>query len=211
MSKVIPVDFQGSVVQFNSDGWLNATAIADKYGKRIDHWLANAETKEYVLKLNTRHFGDLIKAKRGKNGGTWIHPKLAVVFARWCSVDFAIWCDEQIDEIIHAKPAAQDWHRLRHETAASFKVMSAMLEASRKQDGKETKAHHYSNEARLVNYALSGVFGKLDRDSLSEHDLDKLAMLEQQNTLMIASGLTYDERKKLLGTLALKQIKTQDY
>lgn len=32
-------------------------------------------------------------------GGTWLHPKLAVIFARWLDIDFAIWCDEQIDSI----------------------------------------------------------------------------------------------------------------
>jgi hypothetical protein len=29
-----------------------------------------------------------------------MHPKLAVRFAQWLNVDFAVWCDEQIDAII---------------------------------------------------------------------------------------------------------------
>ena len=41
-----------------------------------------------------------IKAKRGNAGGTWLHPKLAVAFARWCDIDFALWCDEQIEALI---------------------------------------------------------------------------------------------------------------
>ncbi|HEI8864185.1 TPA: KilA-N domain-containing protein [Morganella morganii] len=42
----------------------------------------------------------LVKTKAGISGGTWLHPKLAVRFARWLSVDFEIWCDEQIDALI---------------------------------------------------------------------------------------------------------------
>lgn len=45
----------------------------------------------------------LVTTKRGSpenGGGTWLHPKLAVVFARWVNVEFSVWCDLQIDAII---------------------------------------------------------------------------------------------------------------
>lgn len=45
----------------------------------------------------------LVRTKRGSpenGGGTWMHPKLGVVFARWLSSDFAVWCDSQIEEIV---------------------------------------------------------------------------------------------------------------
>lgn len=45
----------------------------------------------------------LIRTKRGSpenGGGTWFHPKLGIVFARWLSFDFAVWCDSQIDLIL---------------------------------------------------------------------------------------------------------------
>jgi KilA-N domain len=38
-------------------------------------------------------------------GGTWLHPKLAVRFAQWANADFAVWCDEQIEAILHEKKA----------------------------------------------------------------------------------------------------------
>ena len=100
MSNIIKYDFQGSLYSFNTDGWFNATEAAKRYGKRVQHWLDNAETQEYIRILNNRISGDLIVAKRGANGGTWLHPKLAVVFARWLKIEFAVWCDEQIDAII---------------------------------------------------------------------------------------------------------------
>ena len=198
MSKLIKADFNGTEIQFNDAGFFNATAAADKFGKRVDHWLANKETSEYIERLNTRISGDLILTKRGRNGGTWLHPKLGVVFARWLDVDFAIWCDEQIDNIIHGTPEQTDWRALRHEAASSYKVMSAMLDKKRQLDGKETKSFHYANEAKLVNWALTGEFKPVDREGLTSSELDLLAKLETMNTLLIGQGYSRDDRKVAL-------------
>ena len=42
-----------------------------------------------------------LKAVRGH--GTWAHPKLAVFFARWLDVRFAVWCDVMIEDILKGK------------------------------------------------------------------------------------------------------------
>ncbi|MEX0445508.1 KilA-N domain-containing protein, partial [Xenorhabdus sp. SGI246] len=57
-----------------------------------------AEAKVKMLRLAKKT--GLVKTRAGINGGTWLHPKLAIRFARWLSVDFEIWCDEQIDTLI---------------------------------------------------------------------------------------------------------------
>jgi len=119
VNNVIPFTYQGQPVRFTTDGWLHATKIAERFGKRIDHWLDNAETLEYVQALDefltgaesnisdTRNSGYL-KTRRGNGGGAWIHPKLAVAFARWLSAKFAVWCDTRIEELLHGAPLAID-------------------------------------------------------------------------------------------------------
>ena len=45
----------------------------------------------------------LVKVQSGSpetGGGTWLHPKLAIDFARWLSADFAVWCDFQIEKLL---------------------------------------------------------------------------------------------------------------
>ncbi|MCF7540614.1 KilA-N domain-containing protein [Pseudomonas petrae] len=119
MNNVIPFSFDGKPVRFNTEGWLHATKLADRFGKRIDHWLDNAETLEYIRALdehltgvestisNTRNSGYLV-SRRGNGGGTWLHPKLAINFARWLSAKFSVWCDARIEDILHGAPSALD-------------------------------------------------------------------------------------------------------
>ncbi|MGL4752513.1 MAG: KilA-N domain-containing protein [Aeromonadaceae bacterium] len=209
MVKLIKADFDGRVMQFNDSGWFNATAAADAMGKRVQHWLDNKETQEYIEKLNNRNSGDLnigksdiIETRKGRNGGTWIHPKLAVVFARWLSVDFAIWCDEQIDKIIHGDRDSIDWGMQRHASKSSNKVANEILQMVRNEQGKETKHFHYANEAKLVNFALTGKFESVDRDSLSSEDLDLLASLENRNSVLIGREVDRETRKEILCQMA---------
>ena len=108
----ITADFNGLPVSFMGDGWFNATAAAKHFGKRLAHWQASPDTKAYIAALakilKYPDFGYLIRAQRGQAGGTWLHPKLAVSFARWCDAEFAVWCDMQIDHILRGGVAIWD-------------------------------------------------------------------------------------------------------
>lgn len=60
----------------------------------------SAKSRRLVLAL-VKLMG-FVFAKAGTpehGGGTWMHPKLAVPFARWLNISFSIWCDEQIENI----------------------------------------------------------------------------------------------------------------
>jgi KilA-N domain len=205
MSNIITRPYNDFSVSFNDEGWINATDIAEQYGKRLDSWMKSPDTIEYIAALRT-FIGEqgitheswvaetkLVKAVRGR--GTWLHPKLAVAFARWIDPRFAVWCDMQMGTIIRGK---DDWRKLRHANASVTKVANSILQQVREAQGKETESHHYSNEARLVNWALSGEFKGVDRDSLSEKELDLLAHLQERNAVLIGRGVAYDQRKPML-------------
>lgn len=111
MSKVIKYDFEGQLYSFNTDGWFNATEAAKRYGKRPVDWLRQDDSQAYIAALaSILKCGpeSLLATKRGRHdGGTWMHPKLAVAFARWLNVEFSVWCDLQIDAIIRNGIQAQ--------------------------------------------------------------------------------------------------------
>jgi len=203
---LITRDYQGVPVVFNDAGWINATDYAVKHGKRVDHWLANQDTKDYITTLceitDTRKVGYVktSKATIANGGGTWLHPKMAVAFARWIDPRFAIWCDTQIDNLICRK---DNWRVSRHASASGYKLASDILKMVRDESGKETKSYHYSNEARLINWAMTGKFDGIDRDTLSADDLDMLAYLQERNAVLIGRGLDYDKRKPMIQQYAM--------
>lgn len=203
MNNLITREYSGMALSFQSDGWFNATQAAERFGRRVDVWAKSQDTKDYIAALceisNTTERGYL-KTKRGAGGGTWMHPKLAVHFARWLDPKFAVWCDTQIDSLLRGR---DDWRKLRHQSASSFKVANDILKLVRQDHGKATEAHHYSNEARLVNWALAGQFKGLDRDAMSAADLALLAHLEERNAVLIGRGIAYDQRKPMLKTYAM--------
>lgn len=94
-------------VPFRKDGFFNATAVAKAFGKQPADWLKTDETKEYidsVMNILLTERNQLVIVKQGGNAqGTWLHPKLAVPFARWLDVAFAVWCDAQIDAILRGE------------------------------------------------------------------------------------------------------------
>ena len=108
------LDFQGTGIQFSADGWINATASAKELGKdRLDNFLASTAFIEYaqvVAAANSLNFSDLQITKRGGKStigvGTFLHPELAVAFARWVSPAFAYWCDKQVAALIQKALAA---------------------------------------------------------------------------------------------------------
>lgn len=117
MNNVIPLHYRGHPVRFNADGWLHASKIAERFGKRLDRWMENAGTLEYVQALDevlTGHESQIVdtrksgyvktsRARVDRGGGTWLHPKLAVAFARWCDPKFSVWCDLHIDSLLRGE------------------------------------------------------------------------------------------------------------
>lgn len=93
-------------VSFTQEAWFNATAVAAPFEKRPNDWLNLDSTKEYLAALaEIPNYQEswYLKTTRGKFGGTWMHPKLAIPFARWLDVRFAVWCDMQIESILKSR------------------------------------------------------------------------------------------------------------
>lgn len=211
---ITPVFGGCTPIPFNKDGWINATTIAEQYGKRLDNWLVNHETQEYMDAL-ARTFNPwdqrdlespqdlLIVTKRGRHGGgTWLHPKLAIPFARWLCPELAVWMDGQLLSILSG-----EWERQRRLATTYHKDMCEELAITRQEmGGKDTEAYHYSNESRMLNKVLTqGAASKVDRQSLTVEGIEALERLERKNGFMISRGWSYQTRKEMLQSLFSKE------
>ncbi|HGT4384675.1 TPA: KilA-N domain-containing protein [Neisseria meningitidis] len=141
MNQVQSFNFGNIAVSFREDGYLNATQIATHFGKLPKDYLKTEQTQQYISALaeslseRTKILTDenqLVIVKKGNSKnftqGTWLHPKLAIHFARWLNPKFAVWCDEQIEALLNkvsdgiktvtAKTTADDRTGLRQAIAA---------------------------------------------------------------------------------------------
>jgi len=139
MTQVQTFNFSNIAVSFREDGYLNATQIAAHFGKLPKDYLKTEQTQQYISALaeslseRTKILTDenqLVIVKKGNSKnftqGTWLHPKLAIHFARWLDPKFAVWCDEQIEALLNgkvsdglpAKTTADDRTPLRQAVAA---------------------------------------------------------------------------------------------
>lgn len=91
-----------------------------------------------------------------------------------------------------------DWTDSRKKVSAGYTMMCDTVQEVRADDGKTTSAHHYANEAKLVNWVLFGRFEAINRDHMAQADLVMMDKVEAKNAIWIARGRTYAERKAAL-------------
>lgn len=97
MAKNIIVHELGNtqILHRSDDGYMNATAMCKATDKKMNHYLSNAGTSDYLDALATDTgipASQLIQVVKGGAGkqGTWVHPKVAIHLAQWLSPQFAV-------------------------------------------------------------------------------------------------------------------------
>lgn len=117
-----------TVLAREGDGFINATSLCKAGGKEFKHWNALESTKELIKALESEIADENLKAgittfrnnelkmaaenlntdnpvfksidvTKGRYGGSWIHPDLAVQLAQWLSPTFALKVSKWVREI----------------------------------------------------------------------------------------------------------------
>jgi|6_EtaG_2_1085325.scaffolds.fasta_scaffold02812_6 hypothetical protein len=191
---------------FNANDLLNLHNSRSGTQKRLVDYLSNKQTEEYekavikdilqnnadssyldsgLMKANNEEpekLRDLVcQVKRGKNGGTWLHPLVFIDFAMWLSVEFKLSCVKWLyDNLIKFRDGCGD----------GFLRVNEALFNSRP----NTRPYTYIAEANMINKL---VFGKTDagqRNEATEGQLKMLSALQKLDIKLIEQGLDYYER-----------------
>lgn len=152
--------------------------------------LNGAEESEKNGAQNLEEF--VCQVKRGKHGGTWLHPYLFMDFAMWLSPEFKLKCVKWIyDNLI----------KFRDECGDGFKEVNKALQDKSLENNKVVPHYVYSNEANMINKLVFGSMDKGQRDFATEHQLELLKSLQKADAKLIHKGYDYYERYERLKEL----------
>jgi phage antirepressor YoqD-like protein len=99
--------YNGNNITFqlgNGNVMVNATEMAKNFGKSSKDYLRTQQSSDLLEALCKRlkcPLTDLLMVSKGGNdSGTWMHEDIALDFAQWLSVDFKLWCNDRVKEIM---------------------------------------------------------------------------------------------------------------
>ena len=97
MNNFLMEEFNGKRIRIRDiDGYVNASDLCKTHTKRIDshEYFRNNDSKLFINELSTTTGIPVVKLVEkiigGKTPGTWLHPRLAIDFARWVSPELAV-------------------------------------------------------------------------------------------------------------------------
>jgi hypothetical protein len=97
--------FQNNLVAFDFDNEnVNATDMIKAFPeKKMNNFLRNQQTKDFISALESNTLKSVILAKQGNTGGTWMHKLLAYKFAAWLSPEFELFVYQTFDNAIQER------------------------------------------------------------------------------------------------------------
>lgn len=203
-------ELNGSEVsQRTCDGYFNANLLAKQYfektgnDKRVREFTDNKGTVEFLealaneLNINSNKScylpKDLCITKKGKNGGTWMHPYLFVKFAMWLSPEFEVKVIKFVfDNLIEYRNQAGDYYKEMCDV-----INQRFLEFY----DKKPDPLIFIKEANYLNNLVFG-FNSGQRNEANEEQLELMNRLQKANIKMIKEGKGKTDRYKILRDLA---------
>ncbi|MGL5089457.1 MAG: antA/AntB antirepressor family protein [Aeromonas sobria] len=130
-------------------------------------------------------------------------------------------CERRLSIVAPEQHAAAlaHWQAQREVTKDYHGLMCRALQLARINAGKETKAHHYSNELNMLNRLVLGLDAKHwselhggcreVRQHMNSHQLEQIAYLERSNATLIDAGMPFAERKAHLAVMLTAKIEQE--
>src|SRR5579871_4190742 len=106
MSSVIEHTYNGVVILQREDGYWNATAMCQAHEKLWADYARKQSTQEFMAELSVDMgilIAELVQSRKGGNRllqGTWIHRRVAVHLAQWCSPRFTVLVAGWVEELL---------------------------------------------------------------------------------------------------------------
>ena len=170
------------IFQRTEDGMFNATSLLSQWnkkrglsrGKEVNDFLKIDKTKEFIAEVELRenhNTNKIVLSKKGKNGGTWLHPLVFIDFAMWLNPSFKYDVLKFVyDELI----------KQRHDAGDNYISLSA--------SGQKLKGYDYREVAIALQWIVFGKKGKELRQSATQEQLKELNDLQTKLSFAIDMG-----------------------
>lgn len=122
---------QKPIYQRAEDGYVNATEMCQAAGKKFNDYHRTQAAQAFISELSSVAgipATELIQVVQGGDPqlqGTWVHPKVAINLAQWCSPTFAVKVSEFIYEwmqgINPAQQLIQHWSHYLNRTSLLYR------------------------------------------------------------------------------------------
>jgi hypothetical protein len=170
---------QFNIHQRTNDGMFNATSLANQWSlankrKDVSEFLSLKGTKEFVetvkIKENLNTVNPVL-SKRGKNGGTWLHPLVFIDFAMWLNPSFKYDVLKFVyDELI----------KQRNDAGDGYLKLSA--------SGVKLKGYDFVEVAKAIQHIVYKETGKQLRQTATETQLIEINDIQTKLSFAIDFG-----------------------
>lgn len=175
----------------------------------------------FLRTVNVQHFvqilsdaqncASVVSVKGGTNQGTYAVELVAIRYAAWIDPAFEVQVYQTFQAVQRAKGDAIHAEALRRAARERARLecpaMTGALRDMRAEQGKTTAAHHYRNEADMLNRIVLGMTAAdyrelhgIDaddpiRDHLTAAEIAAIEELQRFDSSLILLGMNYSERK----------------
>jgi len=181
-------------IQRTRDSYFNANALLNSWNEdnhktlQLGNYKKTNQTKDFIEQLKTEGIDNPIISERGKNGSTWMHPKLFIDFAMWVSIEFkSKVIDYVLDGLIQNRHDAGDYY---NEMCATILTVYADIYH------KKPPAHIYITEANMIKSLVINT--NKSRNEMTEQELRQITYLQKVNANLISKKLSKEIRIKKL-------------
>lgn len=197
------------VLIMKENGYINATKLCNNAGKEFQFWMENKSSKELIKEVRSVGIPTdskkephklIIKVLNGstKLRGTYVHPKLIIHIASWCSPSYAV----QVSEIVieyHSKEAIDEKEKLLKKKDDKIDKMSSkidkllsnnkeLLQKNSKMDERIKRLLHLNNK---LYTKTDNIEGKLDE--ICNYRVVPGESCDDHMLLVIKNNINYDE------------------
>ncbi len=170
------------VYQRTEDGMFNATSLLSQWnkskglsrGKEVNDFLKIDKTKDFISEVEFRenyNTNKIVLSKKGKNGGTWLHPLVFIDFAMWLNPSFKYDVMKFVyDELIKERKDAGDGY--------------LKLSAS----GQTLKGYDFVEVAKAIQWIVYRTTGKELRQLASQQQLAEINDIQTKLSFAIDFG-----------------------